>query len=262
ELRLEPVAESEWAIAVTGLAYTGQANALQAMNQFLVTPGSPAATHSPFNVDGQGNTGQWRATAADNWAIQYVLDFYFASSADGDPSPTDTDATFNDKLQSGFLIPVSQLTTVGLGAVGLDDPLDFHSGDFKQYLLEAIVPRLPPDATYLLVTQMAKIHPDYAEPGLPITINALVGNTTIAFTTHTLAAPPEFLSLRVADGRPVLRFTGGAAQAYEILRSADLRVWETLTQPTLTYPETGVVEWTDAGAHADHAFYRVRTITP
>ena len=159
---------------------------------------------------------------------------------------------------------MNQLTTSGLGAVSRDDPLGFHPGDFQQYLLDEIVPRLPPEATYLLFTQMGKTHPDYAELGLPITTNALIGNTTIAFTTQTLADTPELLSLslHVTDGQPVLRFNGSAELAYEILRSADFRVWEPLTQPTLTYPEAGLVEWTDVSPATDQAFYRVRSLTP
>lgn len=159
---------------------------------------------------------------------------------------------------------MSQLTAGGLGTVSLDDPLGFHPGNFMQYLLDEIVPRLPPDATYLLFTQMGKTHPDYAEPGLPITTNTLIGNTTIAFTTQTLAETPELLalSLRVTDGQPVLRFSGSPEQAHQILRSADLRVWEPLAHPTLTYPEPGVVEWTDVNSATDRAFYRVRSLTP
>lgn len=261
-LQLDSVSGSNWSAAVTALAYTGQANAVQAMNQFLVTPGSPATTNSAFNVDGAGNSGQWTASAANNWAIQYSLDFYLAASADGDPSPTDIDATFNDKLQTGFLIPVSQLTTNGLAAVNLDDPLGFHSGDFEQYLREQIAPRLPTNATYLLITQIGKSKPGYAELGLPITTNSLLGNTTIAYTTQTLAAAPQIISLHFTNGQPVIRFTGNAGQTYEILRSENLVDWQTLTQPALTYPEAGVVEWTDATPANERQFYRVRVLTP
>jgi hypothetical protein len=99
----------------------------------------------------------------------------------------DADAAFNDKLQTGHLIPVEQLTPAGLAGLTLDDPTGFHGGDFKQYLLDEIKPRLPGDATYLLVTQMAKTHPDYAELGLPITTGGFIGNTTIAYSRDSLA---------------------------------------------------------------------------
>lgn len=261
-LNLESASGSNWTATVSALTYAGQANAMQAMNQFLVTSGSQATTNSTFNVDGISNAGQWTASPSNHWAIQYALDFYFATSADGDPSPTDIDATFNDKLQTGFLIPVNQLTTNGLAAVNLDDPLGFHAGDFEQYLLEQIKPRLPANATYLLLTQMGKTQPGYAEAGLPITINSLIGNTTIAYTTQTLAAAPQILSLRFENGLPTLRFTGSAGQSYAIQRSENLTDWETISTPALSYPEAGVVEWIDSSATIEQQFYRVLAVTP
>ena len=260
-LNLESTGGSNWTATVSALAYTGQANAMQAMNQFLVAPGSFAAMNAACNVDGAGNTGQWTASAANNWAIQYALDFYFATSADGDPGPTDIDATFNDKPQTGFLIPVNQLTTNGLAAVVLDDPLGFHTGDLEQYLVEEIKSRLPGDATYLLVTQMGKTHPGYAELGLPITTNSLIGNTTIAYTTQTLSEAPRMVSLRFESDKPVIRFTGDAGQVYQIQRCENLADWETITSPTLTSPGTGTLEWTDLNP-AQHQFYRVIALTP
>lgn len=261
-LNLESAGGSNWTVTVSALAYAGQANAMQAMNQFLATPDSQATTNSTFNVDGIGNAGQWTASASNHWTIQYALDFYFATSADGDSSPTDIDATFNDKLQTGFLIPVNQLTTNGLAAVNLDDPLGFHAGDFEEYLRAQIKPRLPAAATYLLITQMGKTHPDYAEPGLPITTNTLIGNTTIAYTTESLASAPQIVSLRFANGLPVLRFAGSVGQRYAIQHSANLTDWETISNPVFTYPEAGVVEWMDSGAAGGQQFYRVLVVTP
>lgn len=200
---------SNWTVTVTALSYSGQANAQQAMNQYLVSPGDPATSNTSFNVDGSGNSGQWTASATANWAIQFTLDFYLATSADGDPRPADVDATFDDKLQQGFLLPVSQITTHGLSGVSLEDPLGFYTGDFEQYLLYEIKPRLPADATYLLITQMVKTHPGYAELGLPITRNSLIGNTTIAYTTDTLAAAPQIVSLRFENAHPGTAFHRG-----------------------------------------------------
>jgi hypothetical protein len=261
-LNLESAGNSNWTATVSALAYAGQANALQAMNQFLVTPGSPATTNSAFNVDGAGNSGPWTASASNHWAIQYTLDFYFATSADGDPSPADIDATFNDQPQTGLLIPVNQLTTTGLAAVNLDDPLGFHTGDFEQYLLDQIKPRLPANATYLLITQMGKTHPGYAELGLPITTHTLIGNTTIAYTTQTLAAAPQITSLQFTGGQPVIRFAGSLGQVYAIQRSGNLTDWETIAYPAFHYPEAGVVQWTDTRPAADQQFYRVVAVTP
>lgn len=261
-LNLESASGSNWTVTVSALAYNGQANAMQAMNEFLVTPGSPATTNAAFNVDGAGNSGQWTASASNKWAISYTLDFYFATSADGDPSATDIDATFNDKSQTGFLIPVNQLTTNGLASVNLDDPLGFHTNNFETYLLEQIKPRLPANATYLLVTQMGKTQPGYVELGLPITLNTLVGNTTIAYTTQTLAAAPTLLSLEIVNDQPLLRFTGNAGQVFAIQRSANLTDWETISSPALAYPEAGVVEWIDPQGTNGQQFYRVLAVTP
>lgn len=260
-LNLGSAGGSNWSVTVPALGYSGQANALQTMNQFLVTPGNPATVNAAFNVDGIGNAGQWAASTSNNWAIQYALDFYFATSADGDPSPTDIDASFNDQPHTGFLLPVNQLTTNGLGAVTLDDPLGFHAGDFERYLITEIAPRLPADATYLLLTQMSKTAPGYAELGLPITTNSLIGNTTIAYTTGTLAAAPHITSLRVVDGQPVLRFTGSPGIVWALQRSASLTDWETIATPALSYPEAGVVQWTDVEPAAEGWFYRVLAVT-
>ena len=92
-LALAPADGPTWAITVQSLEYAGKAKALQAMNQFLVAPGSPATTLPRPNVDGQGNAGRWNAGPSNGWAVQYQLDFFFATSADGDPTPADIDAT-------------------------------------------------------------------------------------------------------------------------------------------------------------------------
>lgn len=189
---------SQWNVAVTDLAYTGQATPVMQMNQRLVTPGSPAAQNPAFNVDGVGNQGTWAASPAGNWRFESRLDFYFATNADGDPAPADVDAAFNDKLQQGYLIPVSQLTSAGLAGLALDDPAGFFAGDFGQYLLDEIAPRLPDGATYLLITQMAKTSPDYTESGLPITAASLIGNTTFAYTTAAIPEPASILLVGAA----------------------------------------------------------------
>jgi hypothetical protein len=261
-LRLEPVSGQHWRVTATSLTYSGQANAAQTMNQLLVGPGSPASTNATYGVDGLTNPGQWTADPSGLWAIRYALDFYLATSADGDPDAADVDATFNDKEQVGLLIPVHLLTSNGLAALSLDDPLGFHAGDFEAYLVEHIKPRLPVDATYLLVTQMAKTHPGYAEPGLPITTGSLIGNTTVAYTTQALSGPPRILSLQATNGLAVLSFTAAAGGAYAIQRSAHLAEWETIAQPQLSYPSTGVATWTDAEAGGEGRFYRVLSLTP
>lgn len=184
-LNLTPTQSGDWNVGVTGLQYSGQATPMMQMNQFLVTPGSPVAQNESFSVDGVGNSGLWKP--GQNWEISYNLDFYFATNADGNPAPTDADLTFNDKTQTGYLLPVSQLTSTGLSSLTLNDPAGFYGGDFKAYLLD-VAAQLPVGATYLLFTQMAKTHPGYAESGLPINTLGLIGNTTVAYT---MAAVPE-----------------------------------------------------------------------
>jgi len=194
-LNLTPGTADTWQVQVTGLQYLGIAMPTTQMNQVLVTPGSPATQNPAMNVDGLGNSGTWQASEAGAWAIQYSLDFAFATNADEDPDPADLDATFNDKLQLGYLLPVSALTPAGLAQVALDDPAGFLAGDFETYLLNVIAPLLPQDATYLLVTQMAKTHPDYTEVGLPVTTASLIGNTTIAYTTTVIPEPTSVMVL-------------------------------------------------------------------
>jgi len=179
----------EWQTSVTGLSYSGQALSSILMNQFLVEPGSPATQNPSYNVDGVGNGGTWQGSEADDWALTLSLDFYLATDVDFDGSPSDIDATFDDTAHVGFMIPVDRLTPAGMAAVDLDDPAGFYAGDFEQYLLDEIAPRLPNDATFLLVTQMAKVNPDFTDAGLPITTSTLVGNTTFAYTTQTLHTP-------------------------------------------------------------------------
>jgi hypothetical protein len=178
-------------VSVSQLAYSGQATPMMFLNQFLVTASSPAASNPAFNVDGVSSSGLWQNNQSGYWAISYDLDFYFATNADGDApvNPLDVDATFNDKRQRGYLLPVARLTPEGLNSLALDDPAGHFSDDLADYLLNVVAPLLPSDATYLLFTQMEKNHPDYTEPGLPITPAGFIGNTTIAYTTGAIPEP-------------------------------------------------------------------------
>lgn len=185
----------EWNIVPKAQQYIGVATPVMQMNQFLIGPGDPSTQNAAFNVDGVVAAGTWQAGAETDWAIHYDLDFYFATNVEGDPSPSDVDATFDNATQRGYLLPVDQLTVSGLAALELVSPSGFFAGDFEAYLLDEIAPRLPADATYLLVTQMDKINPVYTEIGLPITTGTWVGNTTIAYTTQTIPEPSSLASL-------------------------------------------------------------------
>ncbi|MCP5528640.1 MAG: hypothetical protein H7A47_17760 [Verrucomicrobiales bacterium] len=78
----------------------------------------------------------------------------------------------------------------------------------------------------------------------------------------TYTAGPRLLSLEIVNQHAVLRFTGNSGQTFQIHRSGSLTGWETVTAPTLTFPEAGVAEWTDPNPAADQKFYRVSYVTP
>ncbi len=186
-------APGSWSIEITDQLYIGQASPIARMNQLLVTLGSPATTNGMYQVDGLPNSGTWSASASSDWSISYEIDFYLAAGVDDpdplNPDPTDIDSTYDNGLQQGYLIPVTELTSNGMAAVELDDPTGFFGGtsaDFESYVLTEIAPRLPEEATYLLFAQRKKIHPVYAEAGMPITTDSGVGNTTIAYTTQAI----------------------------------------------------------------------------
>ncbi|MBN1511767.1 MAG: dockerin type I repeat-containing protein [Phycisphaerae bacterium] len=180
-----------WDVHVVDQAYIGQATPFAQMNQFLVSAGDPATTDPRYAVDGLPNQGVWYASPENDWSLSCVLDFYLATNTDGNGDPVDIDAAFDNCVQSGHLIPVSELTGVGLDGLDLDDPAGFYEGDFKGYLLEEITPRLPAEATALLITQMTKSHPVFTDVDVSITLGSLVGNTTIAYTTDALPSPQD-----------------------------------------------------------------------
>lgn len=193
-----------WNVSVTGLSYSGQAAQTISMNQHLVTPGSLAALTPSYNVDGNGNAGAWSSGTAGGWTIQYDVDFYFDSIFNNNDNYT-VDVTFNDAQQIGYLLPTSLLTTPGLAGVTLNDPANLYTGDFENYLLTQIAPRLPGNATYLLITQMVKTHPGFVSGDLSTTPSMLlIGNTTFAYTTSAIPEPMG-LSLLGVGGMLLVR---------------------------------------------------------
>ncbi len=188
-LDFTPISTNAWNVQPASLAYTGDATSFAQMNQFLILPGDPATLDSTYNVDGQTSLGTWNATSESNWILNYSIDFYLATNTDGNGAPQDIDATFDNCIQAGYLIPKSKLTLTGLADVELDDPAGFFTGDFKSYLLNQIAPRLPENATALLVTQMAKTNPVFTDVDVSITLASRVGNTTIAYTFDPLPVP-------------------------------------------------------------------------
>lgn len=199
-LKFATTTSSQWGVQVTQADYVGEAAPGMAMNQHLITSTSPAALDSHYMVDGLGNSGTWQNTAGVGGAIEFGMDFYLDPTFSAYP----IDATFDNTLHEGYLLAVSTLTEEGLAALSLDDPAGFYSGDFKDYLLNVVAPLLPSDATYLLFTQMDKVNPEMAEPGLPITTASLIGNTTIAYTTSAIPEPSSALMILVAAAAGVV----------------------------------------------------------
>jgi len=203
-LRFHLTSGADWSVTPVDQNYAGQATSAIAMNQFDIQPGSDAVTAS--GVNGLVDPGTWRADAAENWALDYAMDFYFATNVDGNPAPEDVDAAFDNTSQTGYLLPVGQLTSKAMAAVDLTTPAGFFTGDFEQYLLDEIAPRLPAEATYLLITQMDKTSPLYADQGLPITTGTRVGNTTLAYTTQVIPEPTGLALLTVSAALLLARY--------------------------------------------------------
>lgn len=195
-LELSAATPTQWDVQVTQADYVGQAAPGMQMNQYLITPGSPAASEPHYLVDGLGNSGVWQNSAGVGGVIQFGMDFYLDPTFSAYP----IDATFDNTLHEGYLLAVSSLTPSGLSGLALDDPAGYFTGDFEDYLLNVVAPLLPPDATYLLFTQMNTTNPVVAEPGLPITTASLIGNTTVAYTTSGLPEPASLVLLAFASG--------------------------------------------------------------
>lgn len=175
-----------WDVSATGLSYAGQAGPLISMNQFLEPSG--------------GIDGTWTSSEAAKWAIQYNLDFYFATNIDGDPSPGDKDVIFTNAAQTGYLLPYSELKAGLMDLPFTPDGVNITDPNFTSYLLTQIQPQLPTNTTYLLVTWMDRIHPDWTDPMLPVTTNSLIGNMTIAYTTSAIPEPSSMLLLALGAG--------------------------------------------------------------
>ncbi|MFV0415936.1 MAG: hypothetical protein ACK5NG_06170 [Chthoniobacterales bacterium] len=190
---------SSWNVALKSLNYTGQANTMMFMNQNLLTPESIAALGGSFNTDGIGNSGTWDL---NTWDIQYNMDFYLTTNGDGDPSPTDVDGAFDNASQVGYLLPVELLTATGSVGLSLNDPSGMFAGDFVDYLVTEIAPRLPANASYVLVTQMDKTHPSFASS--PLSPGAYIGNTTIAWTSAVIPEPSSGMILAFGGSLIVL----------------------------------------------------------
>jgi len=185
-------------IAVESLQFDGRAYA-QATNQYLVKPGDAATGPDYGNcVDGSPNNGSYEASAASNWRFSATIDWYYDVPYD---VPGSIDMIFDDYPWTGFLIPVGELTTEGMAATILDDPLGFYPGtseDFEDWLLEQVEHhRLPSDAEYLLFAQGEGVVTWSQCPAF-ISGTSVVGETIIAYTT--VPEPATLLLVAVGLG--------------------------------------------------------------
>ena len=147
-------------------------------HQKLVQVGEPAANGNYGSIDGLPNSGSYTPFAAENWAFEAILDWYYDTPYAG---PGNIDLTFNNYRWSGFIIPVSELTIAGMEATTLDDPLGYFGGtseDFESWLLIEVATRLPSEAVYLLFIQ-AQAHPSWTNPNMGMTTDGIVGETII-----------------------------------------------------------------------------------
>jgi len=173
-------------LTIDSLAFDGYvAPGKPIAHQRLVQPGDPAADGDHGPINGMPNAGSYGASAALNWAFNVSFDWYYDTPYSG---PGTIDMTFDNYQWNGFIIPVCELTPAGMAAVTLDDPLGFFGGtsvDFELWLLNEVVPQLPPEATYLFFAQ-GQAHPDWTDPQMGMTTDGIVAETIIAYTVTIL----------------------------------------------------------------------------
>lgn len=182
-------------LTVVSLAFDGYvAPSKPVAQQALVRPGDPAADGLHGPVDGQPNGGTYAASPGANWALAASFDWYYDTPFAG---PGGIDMTFDDYSWSGFILPVAELTALGMARTALDDPLDYFGGtsdDFESWLLSEVAPRLGPDAAWLLFAQ-GEANPVWTDPMMGMTTDGVVGTTIIA-----CAVPEPASALLLACG--------------------------------------------------------------
>jgi hypothetical protein len=174
-------------VEVTSLAFEGYVAQGKLAHQWLVQPGDPAADGNHGLVDGIPNSGAYAASATANWAFGISFDWYYDTPWAG---PGGIDMTFDNYQWSGFIIPVSELTTTGMAMTMLNDPLGYFDGtseEFESWLLNEVKPRLPQDAAYLLFAQ-GEAHPAWRSPGMGMPLEGIVGETIIGYAVQQ---PPQ-----------------------------------------------------------------------
>jgi len=168
-------------VDVQSLAFDGYvALGKQIAHQHLVQSGDPAAdgTHGP--VYGTPNSGTYAGSATSNWAFQMTMDWYYDTQFAG---PNTIDMTFNDYQWNGFIIPVTELTAIGMAATTLDDPLGYFGGtseDFEQWILDEVAGQLPTEAGYLFFAQ-GEAHPIWTHPMMGMTTDGIIAETIVGY---------------------------------------------------------------------------------
>ncbi|MFH1616908.1 MAG: PEP-CTERM sorting domain-containing protein [Planctomycetota bacterium] len=138
-----------------------------------VSPGKFSAQH----LDNGTNSGTYSPTAASNWAFQACFDWYYDTPFAGSGT---TDMAFDNYQWSGFIIPVSELTTSGMAVTTLDDSLGYFDDNFGSWLLNQIAPQLPQEAAYLFFAQ-GQANPSWTHPMMDMDTDGIVGETIIAY---------------------------------------------------------------------------------
>jgi len=169
--------------AMASLVFDGYvAEGKSIAHQRLVEPDDPAADGNHGPVDGIPNSGTYNPSTDANWALEVNFDWYYDTPFAGSGG---IDMTFDNYSWKGFIIPISKLTSAGMAATALNDPLGYFEGtseDFESWLLTEVATKLPVDATFLLFVQ-GEAHPDWTNPMMGMTTEGIVGETIVGYTT-------------------------------------------------------------------------------
>lgn len=165
-------------VEITSLAFEGDILSWATVYQWLVQPGDAA---TGYNTDGIPNSGTYKPSADENWALDISFDWYYDTPCGGQGT---IDMTFDNYNWKGFIIPVSKLNQAGMAATVLDDFLGYFGGtseDFELWLLDEVVPRMPGNASCLLFAQ-GEEHPAWRNPMMEMALDGIVAETVIGYT--------------------------------------------------------------------------------
>ncbi len=172
-------------LGIESLIFDGFIAPSKFSSQYLVQIDDPATGH---NTDGMPNGGTYIASAEANWTLQASFDWYYDTPFGG----SDTiDITFDNYQWDGFIIPVGELTSVGMDATELDDPLGYFGGtseDFESWLLSEVAPQLPQEAVYFLFAQ-GQANPAWCNPSMGMQLEGVIAETIIGYALPQCGDP-------------------------------------------------------------------------